>query len=301
MSMISLGVTLSAHVALCVSPPLLRIAPEHQTSPWNHQSGRQNTPSSSPWVNSRLRRVLDFCIALIALVVLTPILVLCWMMIRLSSRGPALFRQYRMGKDGREFVLLKFRSMHIKVPGGKPSHTIVGDSRVTRVGAFLRRYKLDELPQFWNVLKGDMSLVGPRPKLAEHEALYMPYRPGVTGSATLVFRYEEHMLGELRENDVDEFYELVVKPVKARLDSEYMASATLASDLRVLLSTFQCCLNSSPDGRHELLDLVKRYAPEHLDLIRREKLITESVQLHAVPAAIPGTPGDLVSDLDDAA
>jgi lipopolysaccharide/colanic/teichoic acid biosynthesis glycosyltransferase len=123
--------------------------------------------------------------------------------------------------------------------------TVVGDSRITRAGAFLRRYKLDELPQFWNVLKGDMSLVGPRPKLPEHEALFLCVRPGLTGAATLAFRQEEEVLAGIPRHQLESFYQEVVKPSKAWIDTEYIATATFRSDLRLLSETCFSCLGIS--------------------------------------------------------
>ncbi|MBV8674090.1 MAG: sugar transferase, partial [Acidobacteriaceae bacterium] len=147
----------------------------------------------------------------------------------------------RAGRNREEFTLYKFRSMRVKDPEG-PAITVSGDCRITRVGAFLRRYKLDELPQFWNVLKGNMSLVGPRPKLPHHEGLDLPYRPGITGLATLAFRDEEKILAPIPCDQLDAFYEICIKPRKARLDLEYMQSATLASDLKLLWRTGASCL-----------------------------------------------------------
>jgi lipopolysaccharide/colanic/teichoic acid biosynthesis glycosyltransferase len=149
-----------------------------------------------------------------------------------------------MGRHGIEFTLYKFRSMHVTDASGSPI-TVVGDSRITRLGAFLRRYKLDELPQFWNVLKGDMSLVGPRPKLPEHEALFLCVRPGLTGAATLAFRQEEEVLAGVPEHQLESFYHEVIKPSKAWIDTEYITNATFRSDLRLLSDTCTSCLGIS--------------------------------------------------------
>jgi lipopolysaccharide/colanic/teichoic acid biosynthesis glycosyltransferase len=201
----------------------------------------------SPWVNSRMRRCLDFTAAACALVLLSPAMLACAVLVRLSSPGSILFRQRRMGRHGREFVFYKFRSMQEISHEAAPTHTAAGDSRITPLGAFLRRFKLDELPQFWNVLKGDMSLVGPRPKLARHEALHMAFRPGITGSATLAFRNEEQLLIDVPEHEIDRFYETFIKPVKAEIDADYMLRATLRTDVKLLCLTAVSCFHGLED------------------------------------------------------
>jgi lipopolysaccharide/colanic/teichoic acid biosynthesis glycosyltransferase len=201
-------------------------------------------PNVGPWVNSKKRRFIDCAVALTALVVFSPVLLLLALMVRLGSRGPILFRQRRMGRNGVEFILYKFRSMEWGGISGSPI-TVTGDSRITRVGSALRRFKLDELPQFWNVLKGDMSLVGPRPKLRHHEGLHLKFRPGITGAATIVFRREEEVLASIPKHELEWFYERVVKPSKARIDMEYMRRATLRSDLRLLWITGTACFGAA--------------------------------------------------------
>ena len=138
--------------------------------------------------------------------------------------------------------MLKFRSMAERKHAG-PGLTAEGDSRVTPFGAFLRRFKLDEVPQFYNVLKGDMSLVGPRPKLPQFAAIpRMPYRPGITGLASIVFRCEDQILGSVPPERVERFYEQRIKPLKANLDVCYMCHATPASDARVIAATALSCV-----------------------------------------------------------
>jgi lipopolysaccharide/colanic/teichoic acid biosynthesis glycosyltransferase len=296
-----LGEVVSAHVTLLVGSPFIRIFPQgHSESEYRRHSHR-DIPLASPWVNSRARRILDVLVAAAALVLLSPLMALCWLLVRVSSPGPAFFRQLRSGRNGREFALYKFRSMRTHSFKIRPGHTVLGDSRITPAGAFLRRYKMDELPQFWNVLKGDMSLVGPRPKLAHHEALRMPYRPGLTGKATLAFRHEERMLLEVSHTQVDQFYESVVKPIKAGLDLDYMENATFFSDLRLLARTFHRCINCSSDARRELRTLVDQYAPEYAGLLRQEPGNTVAVPMHRTPGFLPELTDDLVGDLDDAA
>jgi lipopolysaccharide/colanic/teichoic acid biosynthesis glycosyltransferase len=113
---------------------------------------------------------------------------------------------------------------------------------LTAIGGWLRRYKLDELPQLINVILGDMSLVGPRPKVSGHESILMKYRPGITGAATLAFRREEELLQHVPIKELESFYSANIRPVKHNLDSEYMARATFSSDLTMLLQTVKACL-----------------------------------------------------------
>lgn len=219
---------------------------------------------ASPWVMSGLRRTVECSVAAVALLFLMPVLALAAMLVFLDSEGPILFRQQRMGRNGREFTLYKFRSMRVNA-ARLSCITVTGDSRITSAGSFLRRHKLDELPQFWNVLRGDMGLVGPRPKLPHHEALHMICRPGITGAATLAFRHEEKLLSTVPAHQLDSFYEHFIKPVKAQLDVEYMRSATLMSDLKILYRTFAACLDSDecddrPAPLAEHAQAIARYA-----------------------------------------
>jgi lipopolysaccharide/colanic/teichoic acid biosynthesis glycosyltransferase len=202
---------------------------------------------ASPWAKSALRRAVDCGVAAAALLLLMPLLAFAAALVLLDSRGPVLFRQRRMGRNGKEFTLYKFRSMRIDDERTR-CITVSGDARVTRAGAFLRRHKLDELPQFWNVLRGDMALVGPRPKLPHHEALHMLYRPGITGTATLAFQNEEELLSGIPKDELDAFYERFIKPAKAILDAEYMRAATFRSDVEILWRTFGACLMRTEVG-----------------------------------------------------
>lgn len=210
--------------------------------PDHHKRDRTGASTdASSWINSSLRRCFDCVFASTALVIAAPLMGVLALLVRASSPGPILFRQERAGRFREPFTLYKFRSMHAEADSG-PALTVDGDARITPVGALLRRFKLDELPQLFNVLKGDLSLVGPRPKLSHLEALDLPYRPGITGIATLAFRNEEKILAEIRDSHVEGFYEVCIKPRKAQLDCEYMRKATLWTDLRLLWRTAHSCI-----------------------------------------------------------
>lgn len=199
----------------------------------------------SKWTLSRARRAFDITLSMLALTLSFPIMCAAAIAVRFSSPGPILFQQQRMGRNGRVFTLYKFRSMRLAPEEFSPI-TVTGDSRITNIGRILRKYKLDELPQFWNVLRGEMSIVGPRPKLPHHEGLQMPFRPGITGPATLAFRSEEELLSQIPKQYLDAYYERFVKTRKAQIDMEYMQTACLKSDLAILWHTAASCLASYP-------------------------------------------------------
>ncbi len=187
------------------------------------------------------KRAFDFTVALLALPCLLLPGALLALAVWVGSGRPVFFRQERVGRGGRIFRIAKFRTMVVR-PAGDSSVTVAGDARMTRIGAFLRRWKLDELPQLWNVLVGDMSLVGPRPDVpgyADHlqgEARRMlELRPGITGPATLAYRNEEEILA--RQSDPVRYNDEVIWPDKVRLNLEYLDQATLARDLRLLWET----------------------------------------------------------------
>jgi lipopolysaccharide/colanic/teichoic acid biosynthesis glycosyltransferase len=188
------------------------------------------------------KRALDLFLSAIGLLVLSPLLVIIACCIKLSTPGPVLYRQIRIGQDGRQFQILKFRSMVVDASKKGLGITVSGDRRVTRVGKFLRRYKFDELPQLWNVLCGDMSLVGPRPELPIYVAGYTPEqrfvlsaRPGITDPASLTYRHEEELLAG--RHNPEEFYRSQLLPNKLALNSYYIQRISLKTDLRIILKT----------------------------------------------------------------
>ena len=210
--------------------------------------------AASSWTLAPARRLMDITAATLALVLLWPLLLFIALCVRADSDGPVIFRQRRMGRYGNLFTIYKFRTMDVKTRHRDFTVTKHGDRRITAIGVRLRRYKLDELPQLWNVLIGDMSLIGPRPKLPHHETLEMPFRPGLTGAATLVFRCEEELLRQVPEEELEVFCVRRIAPCKARLDSEYMRTATFFSDLRLLFKTAFACASGRRDA---VIDLNK--------------------------------------------
>ena len=186
-------------------------------------------------------RLLDAVASGLGLIVLSPLLLLTALAVRLDTPGPVFYRAQRVGKDGVPFRLYKFRSMIADADRRGPGITVAGDRRVTRTGAFLRRTKLDELPQLINVLRGEMSLVGPRPEDPRYVALYteeqrqiLRVRPGITSAASLAYRHEEQILSG---SDWETQYRQEVMPAKLALDLEYLSDRTMTSDLLLIWRT----------------------------------------------------------------
>ncbi|HTW80087.1 MAG TPA: sugar transferase [Terracidiphilus sp.] len=201
----------------------------------------------SPWSLSASKRAFDILVALLVLAIFAIPMLAMVVAVRLTSSGPALFVQKRVGRRGRRFSIYKIRSMAVPQPTSVgPGLTMDGDLRITKVGRWLRKLKLDELPQFFNILRGDMSLVGPRPKLPRYAALMnMPYRPGITGAATLAFRGEEEILSCVHPSQLETFYTQHIRPLKARMDVRYMSRATFWSDMRLIAATILSCAKSA--------------------------------------------------------
>jgi lipopolysaccharide/colanic/teichoic acid biosynthesis glycosyltransferase len=191
----------------------------------------------SGWSRCGTKRVFDCgCVAL-ALPVLIPLLLAVAAGVCLTSPGPVLFLQKRIGRRGRVFTIAKFRTMRHDADVRYHAVSTTENQPFTIVGPFLRRWKLDELPQVFNVLLGHMSLVGPRPKIPEHEKVEVPCRPGITGAATVAFAREDAMLERVPSQQLDNFYHSAILPAKRELDADYMARATFASDLRLILNS----------------------------------------------------------------
>jgi lipopolysaccharide/colanic/teichoic acid biosynthesis glycosyltransferase len=199
----------------------------------------------SSWNSSFGKRLLDIFGSSIVLVLASPLMLLVAAAVKIGSSGSVFFRQERVGRGGAEFAMLKFRTMYYRPSDGGPGLTRKGDNRVTPVGKLLRKWKLDELPQFVNVLRGQMSLIGPRPDLADFYATLNPERrqilglkPGITGWATLQYRDEESVLAALSQEEMVNFYICDLLPRKVDLDLSYARRATLKGDIGILLRTF---------------------------------------------------------------
>ena len=202
-------------------------------------------PLGSMWCLSSGKRLFDILVSSLILLVCSIPMLLIAVAIRLTSRGPAIFSQKRVGRSGRLFSIFKFRSMVLAEDGCGSGLTKSGDCRVTPIGKWLRMMKLDELPQFYNVLRGDMSIVGPRPKLPQFaDDLDLAYRPGITGAASLAFRREEEILATVPADQIETFYHQRIKPLKAAIDARYSVQATLYSDLHIILSTLCASFNN---------------------------------------------------------
>lgn len=191
---------------------------------------------------TRGKRVLDCIFSATGLFVLLPVFALVAFCIKLTSRGLVFYRQMRVGKDGHPFYIVKFRSMNDVASATPPGLTVSGDKRITRVGGFLRRYKIDELPQLWNVLRGDMSLVGPRPELPKFVDDYSPeqkmvlcVRPGITDPASLAYRHEEEILSHYE--DPEQVYRMQFLPDKLALNLGYIRDISFRTDLRIIFTT----------------------------------------------------------------
>jgi lipopolysaccharide/colanic/teichoic acid biosynthesis glycosyltransferase len=187
------------------------------------------------------KRLFDAIASLLALAVLSPFFLVIAALIKLDSPGPVFFRQQRLGQGARPFMIYKFRTMQADAPARGPRITVHADPRVTRLGRMLRRFDLDELPTLLNVLRGEMSFVGPRPELPE----YLPYysdeqkqvftvRPGLTDPGTLAFRNEAALLDDTRAEDV---YAREILPRKLALNLEYIRSRSLLADAAIIART----------------------------------------------------------------
>lgn len=196
------------------------------------------------------KRLLDLLLASTGLLVALPLFVVVGIAIKAADRGPVFFRQTRVGRWGRPFRIWKFRTMRVNAEALGPSVTKSGDTRVTPIGRFLRKWKLDELPQLLNVFAGEMSFVGPRPEVPHYVALYstdqrkvLALRPGITDLASLEFRHEEELLAQAP--DPEHFYRTVCIGKKIELNLRYAEQASLGADIRIILATIAAIFRGS--------------------------------------------------------
>ncbi len=193
---------------------------------------------------SRQKRFFDLFFAVAGFLILSPFYYLAALAIKFDSPGPVFFRQVRVGRQGRNFLLVKFRTMQANAEKIGPQITVGKDPRITRVGEFLRKTKVDELPQLFNVLAGDMSLVGPRPEVPRYVSLYsqkhkrvMDLMPGITDPASIKYRQESEILSG--SSDPERMYIEVIMPEKIEINLSYAQQATVFTDFKVVLETLR--------------------------------------------------------------
>lgn len=203
-----------------------------------------NLMIAANYSNSYTKRIFDLLFAGASIPFLLPIMGIVAVLVKLESYGPVFFVQTRIGRNGKSFPLYKFRSMRVNAE--KNGQLTIGtrDLRVTRIGYYLRKYKIDELPQLMNVLKGDMSIVGPRPEVMKYVKMYneeqkivLSIKPGITDLASLAYSNENRILQD-KENP-EEFYVNHIVPDKLRLNLEYLRSASLPTDINIIFCTLK--------------------------------------------------------------
>lgn len=195
------------------------------------------------------KRLFDWMASSVGLMLLAPLLLVLALWIKVDSSGPVFFRQERVGQFGRHFKIHKFRTMFVDTEACGMQITVGEDPRITAVGAFLRRYKLDELPQLIDVLRGDMSLVGPRPEVPQYVAYYpdelkelvLSVRPGITDMASIEFKNENEILG--RAIDPHKAYVSEVLPIKLNYYADYVNNHSLLVDIKIIFLTLQAILH----------------------------------------------------------
>lgn len=188
-----------------------------------------------------VKRTFDLIASFFGLFLVFPVLLIVSVLVALDSRGPIIFKQQRVGRYGKLFTMVKFRTMKVKQESSS-TVSIKGDKRITRIGAFLRKTKIDELPELWNVLIGEMSLVGPRPdvegfadQLQNESRKILELRPGITGPASLKFANEEALLASV--DNPERYNREVIYPEKVKLNLEYYYQQNLMLDIKIIFAT----------------------------------------------------------------
>ncbi len=203
-----------------------------------------NNQMREPKIYDLIKRISDCLLAAMGLILALPLMAVIALLIKLDSPGSVFFAHERVGRHGRKFKVLKFRTMVQDAPKLGGAITAEHDPRITRIGRLLRATKLDELPQLWNVLKGEMSLVGPRPEVERYVQLWEPelrelvlsVRPGITGLTQIRYRHEERLLAQ--QPDPEKYYREVLLPLKLASDAAYVRRRSLLFDFYLLLRTF---------------------------------------------------------------
>ena len=197
--------------------------------------------------NRVIKRIFDIVASGLGIIVLSPILLIIALIIKKESDGPVFFKQIRVGEKGRNFEILKYRTMVVDAEKMGRQITVGNDNRITKIGGFLRKYKLDELPQLINVFKGDMSLVGPRPEVPRYVEMYneeqrkvLDVKPGITDLASIRYRDENELLGTAE--DPDDMYINTIMPDKLALNLEYISKSNVFFDIYIILKTIVKCI-----------------------------------------------------------
>lgn len=192
---------------------------------------------------SFVKRIVDCLFSFAGLILLSPVLIGIAVVIKLTSKGPVLFKQIRVGQNNRDFFLIKFRSMYLNTEHKGQLTIGMRDPRITPVGYFIRKYKLDELPQLWNVFTGQMSLVGPRPEVRKYVSMYtseqlkvLSVKPGITDYASIRYFHENEILGQ--SDNPEQTYIDEIMPQKLRINLEYVFHQNLIMDFNILFATF---------------------------------------------------------------
>lgn len=189
-----------------------------------------------------IKRIFDFIVALIGLILTWPIILIAWIVASIETKSNGFFLQKRVGENGKLFTIIKIKTMYPNKKGS--TVTTANDSRITKSGKFFRKYKIDELPQLINVLKGDMSFVGPRPdvpgyadKLEGEDRIILSIKPGITGPASLKYKNEEEILANV-ENP-NEYNDKVIWPDKVKINKEYIKNWSLKKDIEYIIKTLK--------------------------------------------------------------
>ena len=208
------------------------------------------------------KRLFDLVVAYVGLILLTPVFLIVALLIMLDSRGPILYRGQRIGKDGAPFKMFKFRTMVANADRMGSALTRGRDPRVTRVGRILRKWKIDEFPQLLNVLRGEMSVVGPRPESPCYVEHYTPeqrrvlqVKPGITGLTQVRFRHEETLLQRCK--NLEEEYVVTIMPRKLALDLQYVETQSFGLDMRLIAQTCLCLFRTDESAEGEQIAVAR--------------------------------------------